>query len=101
MTVLGEEILKSTGGTEEKVMQPTWLLTAACTGSVRVKTAESEGSDYPNHPHVSLSLAGHVLRSPTLCTFPSTGRHAAGYIVPCSPSCSPPTPHLQTVALKA
>ena len=33
MTVLGKEILKSTHGTEERAMQPTWLLTVAGAGS--------------------------------------------------------------------
>ena len=65
MTVLGEEILKSMCGTEEKAMPPTWLLTAAGRGSVIVKMVESEGGDYPNHPRTSLSPARHASRSPT------------------------------------
>ena len=85
-----DEILKSTRGTEEKAMPPTWLLTAASGGSVRVKTVESEGGDYPNHPHAFPSPAGHASCSPALRTFPSAGQHAAGYLVPHSPSYSPP-----------
>ena len=38
MTVLGEEILKSAHGAEEKVMQPTWLVTATSSGSFKVMT---------------------------------------------------------------
>ena len=102
MTVLSQEILKSTHGTEEKTMPPTWLLTAASAGSVRVKTVESEGGDYPNCPHVSLSPAGCTSCSPTPCTFPSTGWHATGCLVPHSPSYSPPsTHHLQAIAIEA
>ena len=75
MTVLGKEILKSMHGTEEKAMPPTWLLTAASgRGSVRVKTVESEGGDYPNHPCMRLFPqldACHVPPAP--CTFPSAG----------------------------
>ena len=76
-------------------MQPTWLLTVASAGSVRVKMVESEGGDYPNHPCTSLSLARCASHSPTPCMFPSMGWHATGYLVhhiahpalyPCSPS---------------
>ena len=37
MTVLGEEILKGTGGTGQMAMPPTWLLTVGGRGSVRVQ----------------------------------------------------------------
>ena len=84
MTVLGEEILKSMRSTEEKAIQPTWLLTVASVGSVGVKAVESEGGDYPNRPCMSLSPAGCAIMFPhTTHMSPSTGRHAAGYLVPC------------------
>ena len=60
MAVLHEEILKNAHGTEEKAIQPTWLLTVASVGSIGVKAVENEGSDDPNSPHVSLSPAAHV-----------------------------------------
>ena len=44
-------------GTEEKAIQPTWLLTVASVGSVGVKAVENEGGDDPNSPCTSLSLA--------------------------------------------
>ena len=81
MTVLGEEILKSACGAEEKAMQPTWLVTVTGAGSVKVTTVESEGGDYPNRPCTSLSSAPH--------TSTSTCQHATGYQTPRSPSYSP------------
>ena len=69
MTVLNEEILKSMHGTEERAMPPTWLLTAASGGSVRVKTVESEGGDYPNCPHASLYPARCTSHSPHRAPF--------------------------------
>ena len=108
MTVLSEEILKSMHGTEEKAIQPTWVLTVAGTGSVSVKMVESEGSDYPNCPCVHLFLQPDTRRM-----FPHTMHisfhgsvHTAGYLVPCSPSCSPPPlaisrPSLSRLEIKA
>ena len=90
MTLLGKEILKSTRGTEEKAMPPTWLLTVASTGSVRVKMVESEGGDYSNHPCGSHSPARCMSHSSTPHMFPSTDQCATGYLVPHSPSYSPP-----------
>ena len=81
MTVLGEEILKSACGAEEKAMQPTWLVTATSAGSVKVTTVEREDGDYPNRPCTSLSPAPHVSTS--------TGQHTTGYQTPHSPSYSP------------
>ena len=101
MAVLHEEILKSVHGTEEKAIQPTWLLTVASVGSVSVKAVENEGGDDPNSPHTSLSPARCTSCSPMPCTSPPTNLHVAGSLVPHSPSHSPPTPHLQTVALEA
>ena len=85
MTVLGKEILRSACGTEEKAAQPTWLMTMAGESTVEVQAMESEGGDYPNCPHAS-----HVSCSPTLHTLFSMGRRATQYLVPRSPSCSPP-----------
>ena len=63
MTVLSEKILKSEHGAEEKVMQPTWLVTVTSAGSVKVMMVESEGGNYPNCPHTSPSLALHTSTS--------------------------------------
>ena len=81
MTVLGEEILKGTWGTEDKTMQATWCLTATDTGSVKVTTIGSEGGDYPDRPCTYLSPASHVSTSTSQCT--------PGYHTPRSPLYSP------------
>ena len=81
MTLLGKEILKGAWGAEEKAMQATWCVTATDAGSVKVTTVESEGSDYPNRPHTSLSPAPRMSIS--------MGWHTTGYQTPCSPSYSP------------
>ena len=81
MTVFGEEILKGTWGTEDKMMQATWHLTATDTGSVRVTMIGSEGSDYPDCPRRSLS--------PAPCASTSTSQCATGYRTPRSPLYSP------------
>ena len=60
-------------------------MTVAGEGTVSVQAVESEGSDYPNHPRMS-----RMSRSPAPHTLPSMGQSAAQYLVPCSPSCSPP-----------
>ena len=101
MTVLGEEILKSACSTEEKAAQPTWLMTVAGEGTVGVELVESKGSDHSHHPHTSLSSVGHISCSPEPRTLPSMGWRAAWYLVPHSPSCSPPGCHLKAVAFKA
>ena len=64
MAVLHEEILKNACGTEEKAIQPTWLLTVASVGSIGVKAVENEGGDHPNSPCTSLSPARCASRSP-------------------------------------
>ena len=101
MTILSEEILKSTHSIEEKAAQPTWLMTAAGEGTVGVQAVESEGGDYPNHPCMSLSPVRCMSCSPTLHVLSSMGWSAAQYLVPCSSSCSPPRCHLQAIAFKA
>ena len=89
MAVLHKEILKNACGTEEKAIQPTWLLTVASVGSVGVKAVENEGSDDPNSPCTSLSPAGCASCSPTPRMSPPTSPHVAGLLVPHSPSHSP------------
>ena len=79
MAVLHKEILKSACGTEEKAIQPTWLLTVASVGSVGVKLVENEGGDDPNHPHMSLSPAGCASHSPKPRTSLPTNRHAVAH----------------------
>ena len=100
MTVLGDEILRSTRGTEEKAAQPTWLMTTASEGTVEVQVVEGKGGDYPNRPRVSC-----VSRSPTPRMLPSTGRRSARYLLPRSPLCSPPgaisRPLLSRLEIKA
>ena len=81
MTVLGKEILKNACCAEEKMMQHTWLVTVTDAGSVKVTMVESEGSDYLNSPHMSLSPAPHASTS--------TGRCATGCHTPRSPLYSP------------
>ena len=51
-----KEILKSAHGTEEKAIQPTWLLTVASVGSVGVKAVENEGVDDSNSVCMHLFL---------------------------------------------
>ena len=90
MAVLQEEILKSVCGTEEKAIQPTWLLTVASVGSISVKAAENEGGDDPtNSPSMSLSPAIHTSCTPTPCVSPPTTLLVACSLVPHSPSKSP------------
>ena len=60
MTVLGKEILKGACGAEDKVMQATWHVTVTDTGSVKVMTIGSEGSDDPNHPGTSFSSCTRI-----------------------------------------
>ena len=68
MAVLHEEILKNACGTEEKAIQPTWLLTVASVGSISVKAVENEGGDDPNSPHASLSPAiCHLIPQHHMC----------------------------------
>ena len=75
MTVLHKEILKSTHGTEDKAIQPTWLLTVASIGSVGVKAVESKGGDDPDNLRASLSPADHVSIPRTACiSIPHTVR---------------------------
>ena len=81
MTVLGKEILKGAWGTEDRMMQATWRVTATDAGNVKVTMVGSEGDDYPSRPHTSLS--------PTLHASTSTGWHTTGYQTPHSPSYSP------------
>ena len=88
MAVLHEEILTNARGTEEKAIQPTWLLTVASVGSVSVKADENEGGDDPNSPHMSLSPAAFTPHSPTPhmspCVSPPTTLCTACSLVPCS-----------------
>ena len=108
MTVLHKEILKSTHGTEDKAIQPTWLLTVASIGSVGVKAVESKGGDDPDNLRASLSPAGcvsrspalHASRSPTLCASISTHLCAGGFLVPHSSSHSPPISYIGTIILQ-
>ena len=81
MTVLGEEILKGACDAEEKVMQATWHVTATDAGLVKVTMIENEGSNGPNHPSTSLSLA--------VCASTFLDWHATGYRTPCRPLRSP------------
>ena len=90
MAILHEEILKSAHGTEEKAIQPTWLLTMASVGSVGMKAVENEGIDNPNYVCISVSPVGRASYSPILRTSLHTNWHAAGPPVPHSPSHSPP-----------
>ena len=68
MAVLHEEILKNAHGTEEKAIQPTWLLTVASVDSIGVKAVENENGDDPNSPRASLS--------PAICTHLIPQHHA-------------------------
>ena len=94
MTVLGKEILKGACGAEEKAMQATWFVTVTDAGSVKVMMVESEGSDYPNHPHMSLSPAPHARPHPQVSMPLDIIHHIAHHTLPTAH-------HLETVALKA
>ena len=100
MAVLHEEILKNARGTEEKAIQPTWLLTVASVGSIGVKAVENEGSDDPNSPRTSLSPAACASHSPTPCTSPPTTLCMARSLVPHSHQILPATLHLQIIILE-
>ena len=99
MAVPHKEILKNACGTEEKTIQPTWLLTVASVGSISVKVSGDEGGDDANSPHMSLSSAAHASQSQhhaclllqlCMCYF---WCHIVHHILLA-------TPHLQTVILK-
>ena len=62
MTVLHKEIIKNAcGKTEEKAIQPTWLMSMANVSTIGVKAAETGGSDGPTS--VSFSSCMHILIS--------------------------------------
>ena len=84
MTVLHEEIVKNVFGmTEEKAIQPTWLMSMANVSTIGVKAAETGGSDGPtSSPHMSHSLVLHASCSPVLCASPSPVPHATCSLVP-------------------
>ena len=89
MAVLHEEILKNACGTEEKAIQPTWLLTMASVDSISVKAVENEGGDDPSSPCMSLSPAAHASHSLTACASPPTTPCMDHSLMPHSPSHSP------------
>ena len=95
MTVLREEIIKNAHGmTEEKAIQPTWLMSMANVSTIGVKAAETGGSDGPtSSPHMSHSLVLRASRSPVLCASPSLVPHVTRSPVPHSPSKSPSPGH--------
>ena len=78
MAILREEILKSAHGTEEKAIQPTWLLTVASVGSVGMKAVENEGIDMTPTMClcISVSPAGRMPHIPPCCTSLHTNWHA-------------------------
>ena len=87
MTVLHEEIFKNAHGTtEEKVIQPTWLMSVANVSTIGIKAAETGGGDGPT----SSPCASH---SPVVCTSQSPSPHMSRSLVPHSPSKSPSLGH--------
>ena len=65
LDVLCEEIVKNVcGATEDKGVEPTWLMSVANVSTVGVKAAEVGASDGPtSSPHVSHSLIPHASHS--------------------------------------
>ena len=96
MTVLHEEIIKNAHGmTEEKAIQPTWLMSMANVSTISVKAAETGGSDGPtSSPHMSHSPVVHASHSPVLPhASPSPVPHVTHSLVPHSPLKSPSLGH--------
>ena len=95
MSVLHEEIVKDVHGmTEEKAIQPTWLMSVANLSTISVKAVETGGGDGPtSSPHMTCSPVAHASQSPALHTSHSPTPHASGSLVPHSPLKSPSLGH--------
>ena len=104
MTVLHEKIIKNACGmTEEKAIQPTWLLSMANVSTIGVKAAETSGGDGPtSSPCMFCSPVVHASQSPALHASPSPVLCMTHSLVLHSPSKSPsPGHHSQSSRLSS
>ena len=81
MMVLQEEIVKNAHGmTEEKAIQPTWLMSVASVSTISVKAAETGDGD-------GSTCSPCMSHSPVMCTSQSPAQHESCLPTPCA-SCS-------------